>query len=100
MAGPVINQRGLGQLSSRAGRPKRGPKLSRHDTDEPESQRRGARKASHYLFPVQRRYGRPEADRGLDREALAWCTPLNLTPGLGGAVAGRAFTLRFTPVSR
>ncbi len=32
--------------------------------------------------------------------ALAACTPLNLTPSLGGAIAGRLFTLRFTPPSR
>ena len=32
--------------------------------------------------------------------ALAACTPLNLTPSLGGAVAGRPFTLRFTPPAR
>src|SRR3954464_61358 len=28
---------------------------------------------------------------------LAECTPLNLSPGLGGAVAGRIFTLRYAP---
>ncbi len=32
--------------------------------------------------------------------ALAACTPLNLSPGLGGAIAGRLFTLRFMPPSR
>jgi hypothetical protein len=32
--------------------------------------------------------------------ALAACTPLNLTPSLGGAIAGRPFTLRFTPPAR
>lgn len=32
--------------------------------------------------------------------ALAECTPLNLTPSLGGAIAGRVFTLRFVPPSR
>lgn len=32
--------------------------------------------------------------------ALAACTPLKLTPSLGGAIAGRLFTLRFTPPAR
>jgi hypothetical protein len=31
---------------------------------------------------------------------LAQCTPLNFSPGLGGAIAGRLFTLRFVPPSR
>jgi hypothetical protein len=30
---------------------------------------------------------------------LAACTPLNLTPSFGEAIAGRIFTLRFTPPS-
>jgi hypothetical protein len=33
-------------------------------------------------------------------DTLAACTPLPFTDALGGAVAGRPFTLRFTPPSR
>jgi len=32
-------------------------------------------------------------------QALDECTPLNLTPSLGGAVAGRIFTITFAPPS-
>ena len=28
-------------------------------------------------------------------DALARCTPVSVTPGLGGAIAGRPFTIRF-----
>jgi hypothetical protein len=36
---------------------------------------------------------------GLIVEALNACTPLNLTPSLGSAIAGRIFTMTFAPRS-
>jgi hypothetical protein len=33
-------------------------------------------------------------------KALAECTPLKFSDGLGGAVAGRPFTMRFRAVAR